>query len=167
MTIKKIHFVIDKTFRATKAKKIIFKKYKDYSPKKANVIVVIGGDGFMLQSLKKYQKYKIPFYGMNKGSFGFLMNTYKSKNIRKSINKSREITISALQMSAVTKNNIKKKIISINEVSLLRQSKQTACLKIISNKKTIIKRLICDGVLVSTAAGSTAYILSVHGPILS
>ena len=167
MIIKKIHFVIDKTLKASKAKKIIFKKYRNYSPKKSNVIVVVGGDGFMLQSLKKYQKYKKPFYGMNRGSFGFLMNVYKSKNIRKRIIKSKATTISALQMYAVTKNNIKKNVISINEVSLLRQSKQTACLKIINNKKTIIKKLVCDGVLVSTPAGSTAYNLSVHGPIIS
>ncbi len=167
MTIKKIHFVIDKTDKAAKAKKNIFKKYKNYPPNKSNVVVVIGGDGFMLQTLKKYQKYKKPFYGMNRGSFGFLMNTYKSKNINKSIVKSKAVTISALQMYAITKNNIKKKVVSINEVSLLRQSKQTACLKIIKNKKPVIKKLICDGVLVSTPAGSTAYNLSVNGPILS
>ena len=167
MIIKKIHFVIDKTPKASKAKKIIFKKYKNYSPNKSNVIVVVGGDGFMLQSLKKYQKYNKPFYGMNRGSFGFLMNTYKSKNIRSSIIKSKAITISALQMHVVTKNNLKKNVLSINEISLLRQSKQTASLKIIKNKKILIKKLICDGVLVSTPAGSTAYNLSVHGPILS
>ena len=167
MIVKKIHFVIDNTSKAIKAKKIIFNKYKNYSPKKSNVIVVIGGDGFMLQSLKKYQKYKKPFYGMNKGSFGFLMNKYRSKNIIKNISKSKAVNISALQMLATTKNDIKKEAISINEVSLLRQSKQTACLTIIKNKKTIIKKLICDGVLVSTPAGSTAYNLSVHGPILS
>jgi len=167
MIVKKIHFVIDNTLKAIKAKKIILKKYINYPPKKSNVIVVIGGDGFMLQSLKKYQKYKKPFYGMNKGSFGFLMNAYRSKNIKKSIAKSKAISIAALQMLVTTKNNVKKKAISINEVSLLRQSKQTAFLKIIKNKKTVIKKLICDGVLVSTPAGSTAYNLSVHGPILS
>ena len=73
MTVQKIHFAIDKTIKATVAQKIIFKKYVSYSPKRSNVIVVIGADGFMLETLKKYQKYKKPFYGMNKGSFGFLM----------------------------------------------------------------------------------------------
>ena len=145
MIIRKIHFVIDKTPKASQAKKIIFKKYKNYPPNKSNVIVVVGGDGFMLQSLKKYQKYNKPFYGMNRGSFGFLMNTYKSKNIRSSIIKSKAITISALQMQAVTKKNLKKNVLSINEISLLRQSKQTASLKIIKNKKILIKKLICDG----------------------
>jgi len=167
MKIEKIHFAIDKTAKAKATKKILFKRYKNYSPNKSNVIIVIGGDGFMLQILKKYQKYKKPFYGMNRGSFGFLMNKYRTNNIKNIIKKSKQITISALEMTVVSKNNIKKKILSINEISLLRQSKQTTSLKIMSNRKVIIKKLIADGVLVSTPAGSTAYNLSVNGPILS
>ena len=167
MIIEKIHFAIDRTPKAKVTKKILFKRYKNYSPNKSNVIVVIGGDGFMLQMLKKYQKYKKPFYGMNRGSFGFLMNRYRANNIKNIIKKSKQVTISALQMSVLTKNNIKKKIFSINEISLLRQSKQTTSLKIMSNGKVLIRKLIADGVLVSTPAGSTAYNLSVNGPILS
>tara|TARA_Y100000590_G_scaffold417979_1_gene518235 strand:- start:1581 stop:2351 length:771 start_codon:yes stop_codon:yes gene_type:complete len=167
MTSKKIHFVIDKTPKARKTKNIIFKKYKNYSVRKSNVIVVIGGDGFMLEILKKYQKYKKPFYGMNRGSFGFLMNKYKTKNIIKNIIKSKSVTISALQMNVLTKNNIRRNVISINEVSLLRQSRQTVSLKILNNNKIVIRKLISDGVLISTPAGSTAYNLSVNGPILS
>ena len=163
----KLYFAIDKTNKAITAKKVILKRYKNYPPKKSDVIVVIGGDGFMLNILKKYQKYQKPFYGMNRGSFGFLMNKYKTKNIRKSILKSKLVKIPSLEMIALTKNNIKKKVISINEVSLLRQSRQTASLKITKNSITVIRKLICDGVLVSTPAGSTAYNLSVHGPILS
>jgi NAD+ kinase len=163
----KIHFTIDKTTKADSSRKNILKKYKNSSPQKADVIVVVGGDGFMLSSLKKLQKFNKPFYGMNRGSFGFLMNKYKEKNIEKSISKSKPVVISALQMVATTKNNIKKKAISINEVSLLRQGRQTAALKITNNKKMVIRKLICDGVLISTPAGSTAYNLSVNGPILS
>ena len=121
----------------------------------------------MLKILKKFQKYKKPFYGMNKGSFGFLMNKFKTKNIMKSILNAKLVTISALEMRAITKNNIKKSAIAINEVSLFRESRQAASLQIINRKKILIKKLICDGILVSTPAGSTAYNLSVHGPILS
>jgi len=162
----KMHFEIDQTKKAQQIKKKIFKKYKNYSLKIAHVIVVLGGDGFMLQALKKYNKYKKPFYGMNKGSFGFLMNKFKLDNIEKYIQKSNITSISPLEVKVV---NSKKslKAFAINEVSLLRQSKQTASLKIMSGKKVIIKRLVADGVLVSTPAGSTAYNLSVHGPILS
>ena len=167
MLNKKIHFTIDKNINIKNFKKKIFKKYKNYSPRQSSVIVVIGGDGFMLESLKKYQKYKKPFYGMNKGTFGFLMNKFKIKNIWKSILNAKQISISPLLMETVTKNNRKKTAIAINEVSLLRQSKQTASLQIKNGKKILIKKLISDGVLISTPAGSTAYNLSVHGPILS
>ena len=167
MNIKKIHFAIDNTDKAKVLKKILLKKYNNYSPSKSNVIVVVGGDGFMLESLKKYQKYKKAFYGMNGGSFGFLMNKFKINNIEKTISKAKPIVISALQMKATTKRNKKKTFIAINEISLLRQSRQTASLKVICGNKIIIKKLICDGVLVSTPAGSTAYNSSVYGPILS
>jgi len=163
----KIHFVIDKTVKAQVFKKTIIKRYMNYSPTQSKVIVVIGGDGFMLETLKKYQKYKKPFYGMNRGTFGFLMNKFKTKKITKSILKSKQVTISPLSMHVITKNNKKKSAIAINEVSLLRQSRQTSMLQIINKKKILIKKLICDGVLVSTPAGSTAYNLSIHGPILS
>ena len=163
----KYHFAIDKINKNKKLEKFFLRKYKNHTPQKSNVIVVLGGDGFMLQTLKKYQKYDKPFYGMNRGTSGFLMNKFKLKNIRKNISRSKLVSISPLEAKVTTKKN---KIISafaINEVSLLRQSRQTASLQIISSKKVIIKRLISDGVIVSTPAGSTAYNLSVHGPILS
>ena len=167
MVIKKLHFVIDKTIKDKSLKKNILKKYTNFSPKSSDVVVVIGGDGFMLQSLKKYQRFSKPFYGMNKGTFGFLMNKYDIKKLVKRVNRSKLIKVSPLTMNVKTKNNIKKSAIAINEISLLRQSRQTASLKIMCGKKILIKKLVSDGVLVSTPAGSTAYNLSVHGPILS
>jgi len=166
--MKKLHFTFDKlTKKAQNLKKIILKKYKNYSPVKSDCIVVAGGDGFMLHTLKNYSKFKKPFYGINCGTFGFLMNKYDSKNLEKKINKARKTSINPLELVTIDKKNKKKKLIAINEVSLFRQSRQTVSLKLKINNKTIIKKLIGDGVLVSTPAGSTAYNLSVHGPILS
>ena len=167
MNTFKIHFAIDKTRKAQLNKKRILKIYKNHSPKNSNVIVVLGGDGFMLETLKKYQKYKKPFYGMNQGTFGFLMNKFKLENINKNISRAKLTSISPLEVKVFTKKKSFVKEFAINEVSLFRQSKQTAYLNIKTGKKNIIKKLIADGVLVSTPAGSTAYNLSVHGPILS
>ena len=164
MTIRRLHFVIDKLKSFNKK---ILHRYRNFTPSQCEVIVVIGGDGFMLQTLKKYQKYKKPFYGINKGTFGFLMNKYKNDDLLKNISKSKPVSISPLEMKAVNKKNKIISAIAINEISLLRQSRQTASLRIENNKKILIKRLISDGVLLSTPAGSTAYNLSVHGPILS
>jgi NAD+ kinase len=164
--MNKLHFVFDKTDKSQTLKKKILKKYKNFLAKKADVIVVAGGDGFMLQCLKKYLEFGKPFYGINCGSYGFLMNKYISNNLISCIKNAKKSVINPLTLVAVTKQNIKKKALAINEVSLFRQSRQTASIKLSVGKKTIIKKLIGDGVLVSTPAGSTAYNLSVHGPIL-
>ena len=144
-----------------------FKKYINYSPYKADIIIVLGGDGFMLQTLKRLGKFNKPFFGMNTGTYGFLMNKFGTKRLMERLSKTKLINISALQMLVRKKNNTIKKGIAINEISMLRQSKQTAALQIKKGNKTIIKKLISDGILISTPAGSTAYNLSVHGPILS
>ena len=167
MKYKKIHFVFDRNNESISQKLKLFKKLKKYLPYNSDLIVVLGGDGFMLETLKKLRKFNKPFYGMNTGTYGFLMNKLKNNNFLESFSKSKIVTISALQMVAKTKNNIVKKGIAINEISMLRQSKQTASLQIKKGKKTVMKKLVSDGVLVSTPAGSTAYNLSVHGPILS
>jgi len=165
--MKKYHFVFDNLKKNIKIKKILLKKYKNYPANLSNVIIVLGGDGFMLQTLKKYQKYNKYFYGINRGTYGFLMNKYKNLNINNIINRTKPIVISPLEMKALTKEGKICKAIAINEVSLLRQTRQTSLLKIEYGKKILIKKLFCDGVLVSTPAGSTAYNLSVGGPILS
>ena len=159
--------VFDNNKKSKKIKNFLSNKIKKFSFLNSNIIVVIGGDGFMLQTLKKFYKFKKPFYGINSGSYGFLMNKFSFKNTIKNLSKAKMINISPLQMEVKKKSNILKKSIAINEVSILRQSRQAATLSIKSGKKTIIKKLISDGVLISTPAGSTAYNLSVHGPILS
>jgi len=165
--MKKYHFTFDRIKKNKKIKKILLNKYKNYPPHLSNVIIVLGGDGFMLQTLKKYEKYNKPFYGINSGTFGFLMNKYKTFNIDNAISKTKLFLISPLEMKALTRFGKTFSAIAINEVSLLRHTRQTASLQIMNNKKILIKKLICDGVLVSTPAGSTAYNLSVSGPILS
>jgi len=165
--MNKIQIISDKNQRSLKIKTIIQKKLKQSIRKKTNLTIVIGGDGFMLQTLKKNQKSKKIFYGVNSGNYGFLMNKFSSKNIIKNLYKAKMITISPLEMSVKNNKNQTKKHIAINEVSILRQSRQAASLSINHGSKKIIKKLVSDGVLVSTPAGSTAYNLSVHGPILS
>jgi NAD+ kinase len=165
--MKKIHIISDTNNKSLKIKNFLTNKLKSSSLKKSSFIIVIGGDGFMLQTLKKNYRFKKPFYGINSGNYGFLMNKFNKEKTYKKIFQAKKIKISPLTMKVKTKTGSTKKGIAINEVSILRQSRQAASLKIIQGKKQIIKELISDGVLVSTPAGSTAYNLSVHGPILS
>ena len=134
---------------------------------KIKAVIVIGGDGFMLKTLKKNKKTGKNFYGVNSGNYGFLMNKFSKKNFIKNINNPKLITISPLEMKVINNKKQIKKYLAINEVSILRQSRQAAYISINQGSKKIINKLVSDGVLVSTPAGSTAYNLSVHGPILS
>ena len=136
--MKRYHFVFDKGKTNKKIKKILLKKFNNFDPNISNVIVVLGGDGFMLQVLKKYQKYKKPFYGINTGTFGFLMNKYKNQDLDKIISKTKLISISPLEMKVLTKTGKKFRAIAINEISLLRQSRQTASLRIMDNNKIVV-----------------------------
>ena len=158
--------ISDKNSKSLIIKKKIIKILSKEQLKRSNVVIVIGGDGFMLQTLKKNKKSKKSFYGINSGNYGFLMNKFSNNLVIKNLNKAKVINISPLEMQVNTKNIIRKSI-AINEVSILRQSRQAANLSIKNNKKNIIKKLVSDGVLISTPAGSTAYNLSVYGPILS
>ena len=154
--------ISDTNKKSLKIKKFLTKKLKINQIKKPNLVIVIGGDGFMLKTLKKNKNPLNLFYGINSGNYGFLMNRFFENNIIKNLTKSKMIIISPLEMVVN-----KKKYLAINEVSILRQSRQAASISIKSNSKYVIKKLVSDGVLVSTPAGSTAYNMSVHGPILS
>tara|TARA_B100000965_G_C19464816_1_gene701380 strand:- start:232 stop:1002 length:771 start_codon:yes stop_codon:yes gene_type:complete len=159
--------ISDTNKKSLKIKTFLIKNIKKNILLKSNLIIVIGGDGFMLKTLKKNRNSSKIFYGINSGNYGFLMNKFSPKNTVKNLSKAKMITISPLDMKVINKQGLLKKSIAINEVSILRQSRQAASLLIQTGKKIIINKLISDGVLVSTPAGSTAYNLSVHGPILS
>ena len=165
--MNKVQIISDKNPKSLKIKNLLQKIIKKNGVKKSNFNIVIGGDGFMLQTLKKNKNSKKYFYGVNSGNYGFLMNKFSSKNIIKNLNKAKLISISPLEMQVRNNKNQINKHIAINEVSILRQSRQAASLSIYHGTKQVIKELVSDGVLVSTPAGSTAYNLSVHGPILS
>ena len=163
--MKKPLIISDKNFKSETIKKQILSIFKKKEILKKNIVIVIGGDGFMLKMLKKNKKTKKIFYGINSGNYGFLMNKFSKKNLIKNIQKSNMISISPLEMVVKTRNRIRR-CLAVNEVSILRQSRQAANLSIKNKSNFIIKKLVSDGVLVSTPAGSTAYNLSVHGPIL-
>ncbi len=165
--MKKIQIISDKNLKSERIKKSLIKILQKEELPKSNIIIVIGGDGFMLQTLKKNKKSKKFFYGINSGNYGFLMNKFSSKKIIKNLDKANVISISPLEMTVKNYKNQIRKHLAINEVSILRQSRQAASLSINHGSKQVIKKLVSDGVLVSTPAGSTAYNLSVHGPILS
>ena len=161
-----LKIISDTNSKSKKIKSFLIKNLKK-KQLKLNISIVIGGDGFMLKTLKKNKNNLRIFYGINSGNYGFLMNKFSNNKTIKNLSKAKMITISPLEMKVITKNRVSKKYLAINEVSILRQSRQAASLEVVLGKRKIIKKLISDGILVSTPAGSTAYNLSVHGPILS
>ena len=165
--MKKIQIISDKNQKSLKIKSFLQRILHKIFIKKNNVIIVIGGDGFMLKVLKKSTNSNKLFYGINSGNYGFLMNKFSNKNILKNINQSKLIKISPLEMKVKNIKNKVKKSLAINEVSILRQTRQATSISLKIGNKFLIKNLVSDGVLVSTPAGSTAYNLSVHGPILN
>ena len=158
--------ISDTNSKSQRIKSYLIKRLKKIKLK-TNMSIVIGGDGFMLKTLKKNKNNSRNFYGINSGNYGFLMNKFSKNKTIKNLTKAKLISIFPLEMKVIKKNRVSKKYLAINEVSILRQSRQAASLEVVSGKKSIIKNLISDGILVSTPAGSTAYNMSVHGPILS
>ena len=165
--MNKIFIISDKNKKSKKIKNFLANNIKINPFTKSNLFIVVGGDGFMLHTLKKRINSKNVFYGINSGNYGFLMNKFSIRETIKNLPKAKMISIFPLEMTVVNKENKSRKSLAINEVSILRQSRQAASLQIKNGSKIIIKKLVSDGVLVSTPAGSTAYNLSVHGPILS
>ena len=162
----KFFFNSSNNIGALKAQKILIKKYGQNKPTHADFIIPIGGDGFLLKNLHDYNQYNLPFFGINYGSIGFLMNIKSNKNLEKIIISSQEVLLKPLEINALDTNKRKFTSIAYNEVSLMRQTHQAAKINIYINKIERLKELICDGILVSTPAGSTAYNLSAHGSII-
>ncbi|HEX2112851.1 MAG TPA: NAD kinase [Alphaproteobacteria bacterium] len=142
------------------------KRYKTSSPGDADIVVVLGGDGFMLQTLHQLIGRNVPIFGMNRGSVGFLLNEYREDDLIERLKAAVRVTLHPLRMTATTVGGHKADALAINEVSLLRQTRQTAKLAIKVDGVERLPELTCDGVLVATPAGSTAYNLSAHGPII-
>ena len=166
MKFNKPHFIVDNTEKAKESFNIIQTTYKFFSLSKADVIVVLGGDGFMLDTLKQYQNIGLPFYGINKGTVGFLMNQSQNENLFNKLNQAEETVIYPLKMHARKIDGSEEDHLAINEISILRSGSQAARLKIVVDNLVRLDELVCDGALVSTPAGSTAYNYSAHGPIL-
>jgi NAD+ kinase len=165
--MSQIKIISDKNKKSQKIKSTLIKILSRIKINRINIKIVIGGDGFMLQTLKRNNDNDRLYYGVNSGNYGFLMNKFSPKKFVKNLLNAKKISISPLEMTVKSKLKSNKKFLAINEVSILRQSRQAAYLSIKQGSKLLIKRLVSDGVLVSTPAGSTAYNLSVHGPILN
>ncbi len=162
----KIAFVASEGPEARHARERLAALYGDVEPSEADVIIALGGDGLMLQTLHRFLNDRIPIYGMNRGSVGFLMNDYQEEGLALRLASAKMSRIHPLAMRAVDAKGKVREGLAINEVSLFRETYQAAKLEISVDGHTRMEELICDGVLVATPAGSTAYNLSAHGPIL-
>jgi len=162
----RIAFVAAQTEEASAARTALMARYGDAPLDQADVIVALGGDGFMLRTLHRHRARALPVYGMKLGTVGFLMNQHSLDDLEARIVQAQPTMLRPLQMEAVTEGGNSTTSLAFNEVSLLRQTKQAAHVRVLLNGVAKIDELVCDGVLVSTTAGSTAYNLSAHGPIL-
>ncbi len=163
---QKLAFVSSTVKAAIAAKKELEARYGSVSIKEADVVVALGGDGLMLQTLHETMQLEVPIYGMHQGSLGFLMNDYRADGLFERLESAQTNIIHPLQMRVFDCEGTETTALAINEVSLLRQRHQAAKLRLFIDRKVRLDMLICDGILVATPAGSTAYNLSAHGPIL-
>ncbi|RFP91208.1 NAD kinase [Rhodobacteraceae bacterium 63075] len=165
MTLK-IAFSASDAAVAQTARAALVGRYGDAPEDKADIIVALGGDGYMLQTLHRTQGLPAPVYGMNRGTVGFLMNEYSENGLMERLENAEEAVINPLSMKSTCTDGSSHEALAINEVSVLRMGPQAARLKISVDGRLRLEELVCDGALVSTPAGSTAYNYSAHGPIL-
>jgi NAD+ kinase len=161
-----LHFVASDSPDAQAALTALRGRYDDHGAERADTIVALGGDGFMLQTLHAFLNKTKPIYGMNFGSIGFLMNEFREEGLQDRLDAAEAADIHPLRMHATTRDGTTSEALAFNEVSLLRQTRQAAKIRIVVDDRIRLGELICDGILISTPAGSTAYNLSAHGPIL-
>jgi len=161
-----IVFLASQTRAAQEARAELVARYGDTPLAQAGVIVALGGDGFMLETLHATQARDVPVYGMNRGTVGFLMNSFELDDLPARLVAAQETTLNPLAMTAIDSDGVVHEALAINEVSLLREGPQAARLKISVDGRVRMEELVCDGALVATPAGSTAYNYSAHGPIL-
>lgn len=166
MTDIPIAFVASRTDEAQAALLEIRKQYGEVPLDRAQIIVALGGDGFMLRTLHRHMALNCPVYGMKLGTVGFLMNQFRIDDLPARLQRAQATTLKPLIMEAVNESGSSVSSLAFNEVSLLRQTKQAAHIRVSLNGVVKIEELMCDGILVATSAGSTAYNLSAHGPIL-
>jgi len=164
--VSRIHFVASEAQDAQAAFHRLTECYGQVAPEEAEVIVALGGDGLMLQTLHEHMCHSIPIYGMNRGSIGFLMNEYHEEDLLERLDQAETSVIHPLRMSVRDREGVTYEALAINEVSIFRLTYQAAKLRILVDGKLRMQDMVCDGVLVATPAGSTAYNLSVYGPIL-
>jgi len=162
----KFHFTAADYPLAQSALAELQRLYPSHPIESADVVVALGGDGFLLHTIHRCMPKKIAVYGMNRGSVGFLLNPYRVDNLPDRLARAQSVTLHPLRMSAIDVNGTSHEALAFNEVSLFRQTRQAAKLKIMVDGVVRMDELICDGVLVCTPAGSTAYNLSAHGPII-
>jgi NAD+ kinase len=158
-------FVAAETPEAQRALHRLAHRYGNVRPHEAGTIVALGGDGFLLETVHRFLSLGLPVYGMNRGSVGFLLNDFHEEGLTERIARAQRVTLDPLRMIATTARGVSDAL-AFNEVSLLRETRQAAKLRIVVDGKVRMDELTCDGALVSTPAGSTAYNLSAHGPIL-
>jgi NAD+ kinase len=162
----RIAFLGSATETATAARARLASRYGDAPPEEAAVVVALGGDGAMLETQHRLLGRNVPVYGMNRGSVGFLMNDYREENLLQRLAEAQAAVLHPLRMCATGAGGKKQEALAVNEVSLLRETRQAAKIRILVDGKARLAEMICDGILVATPAGSTAYNLSAHGPIV-
>jgi NAD+ kinase len=162
----RLAFVASETEVAQRARVALVARYKGVEPGDADIIVSLGGDGFMLRTLHAHRTLGVPFYGMKLGRLGFLMNQHEVDNLPERIEKAHPAVLHPLEMHSICCDGVEHRALAFNEVALLRQTNQAAHLQVSLNGEVKLEELVCDGILVCTPAGSTAYNLSAHGPIL-